>query len=151
VAQLPSKIQTKILKQEMEVSKRQFWMRVTIPPVFDRAAVLEKCEDELQIVNLNPQIKGRALTLNCKSEALRHIELGLNGHIIEYIPGKVTVETLNSEFLPAKKILLLVDEFLTDEDQIRLAGPTNTVITKTWGQKGGVPRCQYRPLQDRRG
>jgi len=151
VAQLPSKIQTKILKQEMEVRKRQFSVRVTIPPLFDRAAVLEKFEDELQIVNLNPQIKGRVLTFNCKSEALRHIALGLNGQTIENIPGKLTVETLSSEFLPAKKILLLVDEFLTDEDEIRLAGPTNTVITKTWGQKGGVPRCLYLPLQDRRG
>jgi len=58
VAQLPAKIQTKIPKQEMEVSKRRFWVRGTTPPLFDRAAVLEKFEYELEMVNLNPHIKG---------------------------------------------------------------------------------------------
>lgn len=55
VAKLPPKTQTKILKQEIEVRKRQVCVEVTIPPLFDRASVLEKFEDKFQIVTLTPQ------------------------------------------------------------------------------------------------
>lgn len=48
------------------------------------------------------------------------IALGLNGKTLENIPGELAVKTLNSEFLPAKKIFLLVYEFLTEEDEMKI-------------------------------
>lgn len=77
VAQLPPKIQTNIVKQDMDVRKREIWVRVLIPPLFDRASLMDKFDNELQH-NLNPQIRGRIVTLNCKSEASRQTAHGLN-------------------------------------------------------------------------
>jgi len=138
IAQLPPKFQTKILKQEMEARKRQFWVSLTIPSSFDRAAVVENFVAEMG-VERTPQIKGITIMFNCRSESARQIALGMDEFTTENLPGKIFVESMPSEFLSAIKIQLLVDEFLTDGDEIRLAGPMDSVVSKVGVQRGGGP------------
>lgn len=62
------------MKHEIESRNKPFLVEVTIKPLFDRAAVIEKVKAELEVDN-SPRIKDHTVTFNFISEGVRQVVL----------------------------------------------------------------------------